>query len=112
MKKILILILFLVPITLLSQESFLYVPNSFSPNNDGVNEVWIPIGENIQQINITVINRWGDVIFETNDLLTPWNGSYRDGEYYNQRDLCTYIIRWKGVDGFSKIEYGHIHIIR
>ncbi|MEJ8804399.1 Ig-like domain-containing protein [Pontibacter sp. H249] len=53
------------------------VPNAFTPNRDGVNEVW-EIGniENYPNARVEVFNRWGNLIFTSNGYGTPWDGTY------------------------------------
>jgi len=53
-----------------------YVPNAFTPNNDGKNETFYPTGRNIvgEHYQFMVFNRWGELIYETNTPLAAWNG--------------------------------------
>ncbi len=53
-----------------------YLPNAFSPNNDGINDTYRGIGaiEDIVQFELTIWNRWGEKVFETNDPNEGWNG--------------------------------------
>lgn len=54
------------------------VPSAFSPNNDGVNDEFRVIGgENIESVSLIVYNRWGERVFESNDLSIGWNGTYK-----------------------------------
>ncbi len=53
----------------------LYVPTAFTPNRDGVNEIFLPRGNGIQEMHMTIYNRWGEIIFETKDLNKGWNGN-------------------------------------
>ena len=54
-----------------------YIPNSFSPNKDGFNEIFIPKGVNIDEERylMQIYDRWGKKVFETTDLHEGWNGS-------------------------------------
>lgn len=54
----------------------LYIPNAFTLNNDGINDVFMPKGTGIKNYNMMIFNRWGQEIFETNDLNTGWDGKY------------------------------------
>ncbi|MFZ4058612.1 MAG: gliding motility-associated C-terminal domain-containing protein [Ferruginibacter sp.] len=50
-------------------------PNAFSPNNDGLNDWYKPISfESIQYYKLTIYNRWGNKVFETNDIQKGWDG--------------------------------------
>lgn len=55
------------------------LPNVFTPNNDGVNDTFIPIENKfIETIEFTVLNRWGDVVFRTEDKNIGWDGTHKD----------------------------------
>ena len=56
----------------------LFFPNAFSPNNDGKNDLFIPIGatEDILFYSLAIFNRWGQLMFETNNPLDGWDGKY------------------------------------
>jgi gliding motility-associated-like protein len=63
-------------------EPDIFIPNSFSPNDDGKNETWRPKTKYIvpfQNYNLKVFDRWGNMIFETTDPLEGWNGTRNDG---------------------------------
>ena len=61
-----------------------FIPNSFTPNNDGVNDVFYVYGGDIDnsRFSFQVFDRWGDMVFETNDMNIPWTGEVHGGEYY------------------------------
>jgi gliding motility-associated-like protein len=62
-----------------------YIPNTFTPNNDGVNDVWEVILEPNcwTEVEVRVFNRWGDLVFESFDpYYLSWNGSYMGGGSY------------------------------
>lgn len=53
------------------------VPSAFSPNGDGVNDLIFPDGWGLKQLNyFRIYNRWGQLLFETNDLKTGWDGRF------------------------------------
>ena len=54
----------------------LYVPNSFTPNSDWHNEVFVIYGENIKQYSMKIFDRWGDLLFESDDIQKHWDGYY------------------------------------
>lgn len=54
----------------------LYIPEGFTPNNDGLNEVWVPQGESIMTYNLKIFNRWDQQIFESNELEYGWDGRF------------------------------------
>ncbi len=56
------------------------LPNTFTPNADGSNDLFVPRKNLfIESVNFTVYNRWGNLIFETNDPELNWNGNALNG---------------------------------
>ncbi len=94
----------------------LVVPNVITPNGDGRNDVFLPLVEcPIEEYNIEIYNRWGQLVFESDDLLNPWDGRHRqstndcpDGQYF-------YIIQYaQSLDGVrvpGELN-GHLTILR
>jgi gliding motility-associated-like protein len=68
---------------------FYYVPNTFIPDGDNKNEIWTPVFSNLSNVkkySVQVFNRWGEMVFESNDPTFGWNGTYngnncQDGSY-------------------------------
>jgi gliding motility-associated-like protein len=54
-----------------------FVPNTFTPNNDGQNDLFMARGLKIQDIYFAVYNRWGERVFETTDKTQGWDGVYK-----------------------------------
>lgn len=72
-----------------------FIPNTFSPNNDGNNDLFYPRGKGVFSIkNLKIINRWGEVVFEKfnfnpNDANAGWDGTYKGQKL--QSDVFVYI---------------------
>lgn len=84
-----------------------YIPNAFSPNNDGINDVFLVYGpENLFEIeHIKIFDRWGSKVFERSDILPNdpnfgWNGEFR-GERLNP-GIFVYQVRVRYVDGETR----------
>ena len=60
----------------IQQDFYLNVPNTFSPNDDGINDYWEIKSLGIGEINVKVLNRWGNLMFETTDKEFQWDGNY------------------------------------
>ncbi len=60
--------------------NYLLIPTGFSPNGDGVNDVFRILNKNIGLKQFTIYNRWGEVVFTTDDLLEGWDGLYKGME--------------------------------
>ncbi len=61
----------------ISDESSVFIPNAFTPNNDGLNDAFIVKGDDIESVQMLIFNRWGDEIFQSNDKNVGWNGIYK-----------------------------------
>ena len=51
-----------------------YIPNSFSPNNDGINDFFVPVGVQILNFSINIYDAWGKLVFSSNQIDRGWNG--------------------------------------
>jgi gliding motility-associated-like protein len=85
-----------------SKEPFLcYVPNTFSPNDDNLNEVFIPVlnGYDPSDYYFAIYDRWGILIFETNDPQKGWNGTFDgNGGHYVMNDAYVWKLRARPID--------------
>ena len=98
-----------------------YVPNAFTPNNDGFNEGFCPKGINVDPNNYDeyIFDRWGNSLFHTtvwdaiNHHAQPWNGTKDNKGNYNDVMMGTYVYRIvvKGLDGIKREYIGKISII-
>jgi gliding motility-associated-like protein len=59
------------------ESSNIFVPNAFSPNNDGKNDKLFVRGNFIKELYFAVYDRWGQRVFETRDMNTGWDGTYK-----------------------------------
>lgn len=55
----------------------LYVPSSFSPNNDGLNDIFKPVFSGFEKMSLTIFDRWGEEIYSNNNLEAGWNGTFQ-----------------------------------
>ena len=90
-----------------------YVPNSFTPNGDGINDFFSGIGVNYKEVTMKIFNRWGEKFFDETGTQPPlWDGSYRNGEYYVQIDVYIYVIYVTDIFGNTHQMSGHVSLIR
>ncbi|MEJ7769463.1 MAG: PKD domain-containing protein, partial [Chitinophagaceae bacterium] len=72
-----------IPVTVVCNDKNYFVPNTFSPNGDGNNDIFFPRGNNINRVqSMRIFNRWGEVVFErrnfaANSQSDGWNGLYK-----------------------------------
>ncbi len=59
-----------------------YIPNAFTPNGDGINDVFRVVGEDLLDFSLIIWNRWGEEVFATNDPDAIWNGSFQGNDYF------------------------------
>lgn len=55
-----------------------YMPNAFTPDGDGLNDIFIPVGKGITEFTLQIFNRWGELIFESNDYKKGWDGTFKN----------------------------------
>jgi gliding motility-associated-like protein len=84
-------------VTILPECGNLNVPNIFTPNSDGLNDVFRPEGKGIAEYSLQVFNRWGNLIFETTQYNNGWNGKI-DNE---PAPAGTYFFLLKAQDAFG-----------
>lgn len=60
--------------------SHIIMPNVFTPNFDSINDVFRPITDEITEMNFSIFNRWGNLIFETSRVNGFWDGRTTSGE--------------------------------
>jgi gliding motility-associated-like protein len=69
-------------ITVEDCDNAIYIPNAFTPNGDGINDVFIISAANVEQFQIDIFDRWGRSIFHSNELESYWLGGVMEGDYY------------------------------
>ncbi len=88
----------------------LYLPNAFTPNGDGLNDVFrIPPGGFLKLISFSIFDRWGNVVFMTYNVNAGWDGRYKG----IKKDPGTYLYLIQAYDGNEKILLkGSVTLIR
>ena len=91
-----------------------YIPNAFSPNNDNINDVFkIYFADRTvcpAAFNIQIFDRWGKIIFITNDYKKGWDGLCKFEPV--KEDVYVYRIKFKTSDGTPFEKYGHVALLR
>lgn len=78
----------------------LYIPNAFTPNNDGNNDVFQVIGVEIDEFEIFIYNKWGEVLFNSENKNSGWNGeNVMDGIYLYKLNVRFKNGQYKSVNG-------------
>lgn len=94
----------------LSVETTFYAPNAFTPNNDGVNDLFTLSGLHVLTFNMKIYSRWGMLLYETNNIEDGWNGKY-NGQDVNE-GVYVFIARGTGYNGQPYIIKGALTLIR
>ncbi|HMQ76753.1 MAG TPA: choice-of-anchor L domain-containing protein [Flavobacteriales bacterium] len=58
----------------------LFFPNAFTPDGDGINDAWGPVGYALTEVTYTIFDRWGAVVFTTEELGRTWDGRFANGQ--------------------------------
>ena len=88
----------------------IFVPNSFTPNNDGLNDTFTAKGLFIDTYSMEIYNRWGELLFHTSELDQGWDGVYKGS--LSPEDTYLYKIRATDIRGRETIKNGTIHLLR
>jgi gliding motility-associated-like protein len=91
-----------------------YIPNTFTPNDDDVNEEFFPIGTGISEKNyqMKIYDRWGELIFSTNNLNEHWKGLRKNGVDPVLQDTYIYKINLQSLKGNIINKVGQVKVIR
>lgn len=96
------------------QDFIIYVPNTFSPNGDNKNEIFIPVlsGINPDEYKLLIFDRWGIQIYETNSPLTGWNGKVNGTGDPVQIDTYVWKLYVRDINSKRHNYVGHVNVIR
>lgn len=93
--------------------TYYYIPSGFTPNGDGINDAFGLVIENVEIYELTIFNRWGDIVHQSNDPLQPWIGDVnQSGTYYAPNGVYSYRLKVKGKNKDAKTIHGNITIMR
>lgn len=93
-------------------EYAIYVPNSFTPNGDGFNDIFIPQGLmlDVEHFDMFVFNRWGEIIFESHTPNTGWDGMHKGVK--SKEDVYVWKIKARDHKGIDHEYIGHVTLLR
>ena len=92
-------------------ESTILIPNVFTPNGDGSNDVFTVSGTNLSDVNCVIFNRWGQKLYEWDRVKGSWDGRTLSGEECPDGTYF-YIVEAKGKDGAEYFKKGGFSLIR
>lgn len=90
-----------------------YAPNSFTPDDDEHNQTWTIFveGIDVQNFTLEIFNKWGETIWETNDIKAQWDGTYHKGIVPQGTYIWRAIYKERENDG-RQIHTGYVNVIR
>lgn len=97
-------------IALQGKEAIVAMPSAFSPNGDGINDVFYIRGVGVATIDCNIYNRWGQKIFETTNMNTGWDGTYNGAKQPVETYAC--IVRVTTIDGCETIKKGSVILLK
>ena len=98
-----------IPLKIYNPVSF-YVPNVFTPDGSLLNNTFFPVFESLLAIDFKIYNRWGELVFKSNDLYSFWDGTYK-GENVPE-DVYIYVIETTSILNEKDKFVGHVSLIR
>ena len=98
----------------IKDELALFIPNAFSPNNDGKNDEFSPKGFGFTKYEMRIFDRWGNEVFLSKDIEKTWNGGVNGSDTKANEDVYVYLITVEPVNkkGKERVFTGHVTLIR
>ncbi len=98
-----------------STDISVFIPNAFTPNFDGLNDVFVPIidGPELQLYELVILDRSGREAFYSTDPKEVWNGAIKGNDYLTSPSMFVYFLKIQAVDAITPLTYsGHVTLIR
>ena len=94
-----------------SEETVVEMPNVFTPNSDETNDYCVPIKlYNAKNVDVVILNRWGEVVYESIDQVCKWDGKYKDHEC--PEGVYFWKITYENTKGENKEKHGFVELKR
>lgn len=91
-------------------DNSIYIPNTFTPNNDGLNDVFYVYGLGLEDYSMTIFNRWGAKIFTSTDQARGWDGKFNGKDC--KEDTYIYKLTYKTFGSKLTTTTGHVNLIK
>jgi gliding motility-associated-like protein len=86
-----------------------FLPNSFTPDADGLNDILLPMGYGLKDTNLSIYDRWGNLLFESSDSAIGWDGKYK-GRVCEQ-GVYVYRLKATALQGHESFRVGHVTLL-
>jgi gliding motility-associated-like protein len=91
----------------------LYIPNTFTPNNDGLNDVFMVEASSVFTFEIRIFDRWGDQVYYSTNIEDAWVGDRKGNNgTYCPNDVYSYVAKIKGFNGEAEEYKGTLTLVR
>ncbi len=90
----------------------LYIPSAFTPNGNGRNDIFLPVGQYVKTFEMYIYDRWGTQLFHTTDITKGWDGTANGGNVISQEDTYVYKISVTDVRNKQHSYIGNVTIIK
>lgn len=91
-------------------ETDVFIPNAFTPNEDNVNDVLFVRSNFLEELELIIFNRWGEEVFRTNDINTGWDGKYNGEEL--SPDVFAYYFKARCINGITYSKSGNVSLLK
>ena len=88
----------------------LYIPNAFSPDGDGINDYFKIWGQGISDFEIEIYNRWGQMVFKSNNIEEQWDGKFNDK--ISPSGTYVFRVKSKNLNNEEYLESGTVSLVR
>ena len=92
------------------EEPFIFIPKGFTPNDDGKNDVFFVRGNNIDEMDLIIYNRWGEEVFRSQSPDIGWDGRYKGR--MSDPDVFGYYVELRCFNGQTFTKKGNVTLIR
>ena len=99
-------------IMIIESDFTIYIPNAFSPDEDGLNDFFAPKGINFEAFEMEIYNRWGERIYHTTEIDKPWDGRAKGVAEISKQDVYVYKIWVKDFKGEIHYYVGNVTLIK
>ncbi|MBK7816981.1 MAG: gliding motility-associated C-terminal domain-containing protein [Sphingobacteriaceae bacterium] len=88
----------------------MYIPNIFTPNDDGKNDLFTVYGTGFNKIEISIFDRWGAKLYTTTDIAKGWDGTFKG--VLSKEDTYVYKVNFTTLDGKKHTKTGHVTLLK
>jgi gliding motility-associated-like protein len=90
----------------------MFVPNTFTPNGNGRNEIFYAYGTGIVEFKMQIFDRWGMLLFESTSMTNGWDGTFEGNKVQQDTYVVRITYRTECGDMNTHKEYYHVNVLR